>query len=198
MWVTYYIILLTAGITFYAWKINPKFQYDGMLRPFFTFREDKWHQLITSGFLHADMTHLLFNMITLFFFGPVVERAIGVGHFLGLYTTGLILASIPSLFRHRNDPNFASLGASGAVGAVLFAFIFYFPMEPIYLFFIPIGIPAALFGIVFIGYSFWAHKKASDKINHEAHIAGALTGLLYVLVIVPRGFDHLLTLLGLI
>jgi membrane associated rhomboid family serine protease len=71
-------------------------------------------------------------------------------------------------------------------------------MEPIYLFFIPIGIPAVFFGVAFIGYSFWAHKKASDQINHEAHIAGALTGLLYVLMIVPRGFDHLLTLLGLI
>jgi membrane associated rhomboid family serine protease len=198
MWVTYYIIAITAGATWYAWNVNPRFQNEGMLRPYFTFREDRWYQLISSGFLHADMTHLLFNMITLFFFGPVVERAIGVGYFLGLYTAGLILASIPSLFRHRNDPNFASLGASGAVGAVLFAFIFYFPMEPIDLFFIPIGIPAVFFGVAFIGYSFWAHKKASDQINHEAHIAGALTGLLYVLVIVPRGFDHLLTLLGLI
>lgn len=169
-----------------------------MLHPYFTFREDRWYQLITSGFLHANLTHLLFNMITLFFFGPIVERTIGVGHFLGLYFCGLIIASIPSLFRHRNNPQFASLGASGAVGAVLFAFIFYFPMEPIFLFFIPIGIPAVLFGAVFIGYSFWAHKNASDQINHEAHIAGALTGLIYVLVIVPRGFDHLLTLLGLI
>lgn len=198
MWVTYYIILITVIVTWYAWKVNPGFQISGMLRPYSTFRQDKWHQLITSGFLHADLTHLLFNMITLFFFGPVVERVVGIGHFLGLYTAGLILASVPSLFRHRNNPEFASLGASGAVGAVLFAFIFYFPMEPIYLFFIPVGIPAAVFGFIFIGYSFWAHSNASDQINHEAHIAGAVTGILYVLLIVPRGFDHLLTLLGLI
>ncbi len=169
-----------------------------MLRPYYTFRQDKWYQLITSGFLHANLTHLLFNMITLFFFGPVVERTIGVPHFLGLYAAGLIFSSIPSLFRHRNNPNFASLGASGAVGAVLFAFIYFFPMDPIYLFFIPIGIPAVIFGLLFIGYSFWAHKNASDQINHEAHIAGALTGVFYIIAIVPRGIDHLLTLLGLI
>ncbi|MCH8558352.1 MAG: rhomboid family intramembrane serine protease [Balneolia bacterium] len=198
MWLTYYIIIITVAITWYAWNINPAAQQKGMLRPFLVFREDRWHQLVSSGFLHADLTHLLFNMITLFFFGPVVERAIGGGYFIGLYLAGLILANIPSLFRHRDNPKFASLGASGAVGAVLFAFIYFFPMEPIYLFFIPIGIPAIVFGAVFIGYSFWAHKKASDKINHEAHIAGAVTGLLYVMIIVPRGIDHLLTLMGII
>lgn len=198
MWITYYIIIITCAVTWYAWSVNPRAQSDWMLRPYFTFRQDKWYQLVTSGFLHADLTHLLFNMITLFFFGPVVERTIGTGHFLGLYVTGLILASIPSLFRHRNNPNFASLGASGAVGAVLFAFICFYPMEPIYLFFIPLGIPALVFGALFIAYSFWAHKKASDQINHEAHIAGALTGILYVVLIVPRGIDHILTLLGLI
>lgn len=198
MWLTYYIIIITVATTWYAWNINPAAQQKGMLRPFLVFREDRWYQLFSSGFLHADLTHLLFNMVTLFFFGPVVERAIGGGYFIGLYLAGLILANIPSLFRHRDDPRYASLGASGAVGAVLFVFIYFFPMEPIYLFFIPIGIPAVVFGAVFIGYSFWAHNKASDKINHEAHIAGAVTGLLYVMIIVPRGIDHLLTLLGLI
>lgn len=198
MWITYYIIAITTLVTWYAWNVNPRFQAQGMLRPYYTFRQDKWYQLFSSGFLHANLTHLLFNMITLFFFGPVVERAIGAGHFLGLYFAGLILACVPSLFRHRDNPEFASLGASGAVGAVLFAFIYFFPMEPIYIIFIPIGIPAIFFGIAFIAYSFWAHKNASDQINHEAHIAGAVTGLLYVMLIVPRGIDHLLTLLGLI
>lgn len=153
MWLTYYIIIITVGVTWYAWNINPAFQQKGMLRPFLVFREDRWYQLFSSGFLHADLTHLLFNMITLFFFGPIVERTIGGGYFIGLYLAGLLLANIPSLFRHRDNPKFASLGASGAVGAVLFVFIYFFPMEPIYLFFIPLGIPAAVFGAVFIGYS---------------------------------------------
>ncbi|MCH8568550.1 MAG: rhomboid family intramembrane serine protease [Balneolales bacterium] len=198
MWITYYIIILTTAISWYAWNMSPKLQHLGMLRPYLVFREDRWYQLISSGFLHANLTHLLFNMVTLFFFGPVVERSIGTGYFIGLYVASLLLSSIPSLFRHRNNPSFASLGASGAVGAVLFAFIYFFPMEPIYILFIPIGIPAVFFGFAFIGYSFWAHRKASDQINHEAHIAGAVAGLLYVILIVPRGIDHLLTLLGLI
>lgn len=198
MWITYYIIILTAAITWYAWNVNPKAQQLGMLRPYLVFKEDRWYQLLSSGFLHANLTHLLFNMITLFFFGPVVERSVGPGYFLGLYAAGLLLANIPSLFRHRDNPNFGSLGASGAVGAVLFAFIYFFPMEPIYIFFIPIGIPAVVFGAVFIGYSFWGQHRASDHINHEAHIAGAVTGLLYVMIVVPRGIDHLLTLLGII
>ena len=198
MTLTLFIIILTSAITWYAWNVNPKAQAWGMLRPFYVFRQDRWYQLVSAGFLHANLTHLLFNMITLFFFGPVVERTLGPGYFIGLYLAGLVLSNIPSLFRHRNDPQYASLGASGAVGAVLFVFIYFFPMAPIYLFFIPIGIPAAVFGAVFIGYSFWAHKKANDQINHEAHIAGAVTGLLYVMIIVPRGIDHLLTLLGII
>ncbi len=196
--ITLILIAVTSAVTLYAWYVNPNFQTDGMLRPYYTFRLDRWYQLITSGFLHANGMHLGFNMITLFFFGPVIEQTMGAGHYIALYFAGLILANVPSLFRHRNNPSFASLGASGAVGAVLFAFIYFFPMSPIYLFFIPIGIPAIIFGAVFISYSFWAQKRGQDNINHEAHIAGAATGLLYVMLILPRGIDHLLTLLGLI
>ncbi len=198
MWLTYYIILITTAVTWYAWNRRPDLQQKWMLRPWLVFREDRWYQLVSSGFLHANLTHLLFNMITLFFFGPIVERTIGTGYFIGLYASGLVLSNIPSLFRHRNNQRFASLGASGAVGAVLFVFIYFFPMEPIYLLFIPIGIPAAVVGALFIAYSFWGQQKAADQINHEAHIVGVVTGLLYVMIIVPRGIDHLLTLLGII
>ncbi len=165
--------------------------------PYRTIRNKTWYEVITSGFVHANFTHLLFNMFTLFFFGPIMEIQIGEVPFLGLYFTGLIASSIPSLIKHKDNPEYATLGASGAVEAVLFAFILLFPMEPIYLMFIPIGIPSVIFGALFVGYSIYASKK-EGKINHEAHIAGAAWGIIYMLIFVPFALDHVLTMLGLI
>jgi len=133
---------------------------------------------------------------------------IGEVQFLGLYFTGLIASSIPSLIKHKDNPQYATLGASGAVEAVLFGFILLFPFEPIYLMLIPIGIPALLFGLAFIGYSIYASRKegtinheahiaGEGTINHEAHIAGAAWGVFYMLAFVPFAFDHVLSMLGL-
>jgi membrane associated rhomboid family serine protease len=152
--------------------------------------------VITSGFVHGSISHLLFNMFTLFFFGPILETYIGEIQFLGLYFTGLIASSLPSLIRHKDDPQYATLGASGAVEAVLFGFILLFPLEPLYLMFIPIPIPSLLFGVAFIGYSIYASKK-EGRINHEAHIAGAAWGIFYMLAFVPNTIDHVLSMLGL-
>ena len=136
-------------------------------------------------------------MITLFFFGPILEMQIGEVQFLGLYFTGLIASSIPSLIKHKDNPQYATLGASGAVEAVLFGFILLFPMEGLYLMLIPIEIPALLFGLCFIGYSIYASKK-EGTINHEAHIAGAAWGIFYMLAFVPFALDHVLSMLGLL
>lgn len=167
----------------------------GMFMPYRTIREKTWYELITSGFLHGGITHLLFNMITLFFFGPILERTIGQEHFIILYFTGLLASSIPSLIKHKDNPEYATIGASGAVESVLFGFMILFPFEPIYLMFIPIGIPSILFGFMFVGYSIWASKK-EGKINHEAHIAGAAWGLIYMFAFVPNTIDHFLTVIG--
>ncbi len=173
----------------------PRIMETGMFMPYRALRKNTWYELITSGFLHGGYTHLAFNMITLFFFGPVLERSIGEVHFLILYFTGLLASSIPSLIRHKDNPSYATIGASGAVEAVLFAFIVIFPFEKIYLFLIPIGIPAILFGAIFVAYSIWAAKK-EGKINHEAHIGGAAWGLIYMFAFVPNTIDHFLTIFG--
>jgi len=175
----------------------PKIIEVGMMMPYRTIRKKTWYEVITSGFVHGSTSHLLFNMFTLFFFGPVLENQIGEMQFLGLYFTGLIASSMPSLIRHKDDPQYATLGASGAVEAVLFGFILLFPFEPLYLMLIPIEIPAILFGVVFIGYSIYASKK-EGKINHEAHIAGAVWGIFYMLAFVPFAIDHVLSMLGLL
>lgn len=195
---TYFIIAITVATSLLAWSAWPRLLEDGMLFPFRVVRENKWYQLLSSGFLHADMTHLLFNMITLFFFGPILEQTIGRLLFGLLYLSGLIVSSIPTLIRHRDNPNYASLGASGAVEAVIFSFIVFYPFEPLHLFFIPIGIPAILFGFLFIGYSIYAGKQQGGRINHDAHIAGSAWGIVFTLLAVPYALDHFLTMLNLI
>ncbi len=197
MYITYYLIAANAIISLIGLFMYPKIIEVGMMMPYRTIRKRTWYEVISSGFVHGSTSHLLFNMFTLFFFGPVLENQIGEMQFLGLYFTGLIASSMPSLIRHKDDPQYATLGASGAVEAVLFGFILLFPFEPLYLMLIPIEIPAILFGVVFIGYSIYASKK-EGKINHEAHIAGAVWGVFYMLAFVPFAIDHVLSMLGLL
>ena len=174
----------------------PQIVEAGILQPYRTVRNNTWYELITSGFLHANTGHLAFNMITLFFFGPYIEQSIGTEHFIILYFSGLLVSSLPSVIRHKDNPEYATLGASGAVESVLLASIFLFPFNDIYLMFIPIGIPAWLFGILFLAYSVYESKKGGGNINHEAHIAGAVWGLLYLILFLPGSIDHFLTVWG--
>lgn len=192
----YLLLFATVAITFIAWNYMPQWQHAGMLRPYFTFREGRWYQLLTSGFLHADGNHLLFNMITFFFFAPAMERVLGTPLFVILYLTGIIVSGLPTLFRHRDNPNYASLGASGGVEAVLFAYILLFPLSNLYIFFIPFGIPAIVFGVLFMGYSYYEAKKQRDNVNHEAHIAGAVYGILFTILTVPNAINYFLEAIG--
>jgi membrane associated rhomboid family serine protease len=196
--VTFYIVVANAVVSLGALYLYPKLIEKGYLKPYRTVRENSWYELITSGFLHANLGHLFVNMFTLYFFGPIMERILGGGYFLGLYLTGLVVAGIPSIIKFKDDPNYATLGASGAVGSVLFAFIFLFPMENIYLMLIPIPIPAFVFAILYLIYSMYASKQERGKINHEAHLAGALWGIFYLVIFVPNTIDHLLTVFGMI
>ena len=168
----------------------------GYLKPFRVVREHTWYELILSGFLHADFGHLFVNMFTLYFFGRIMESVLGPEYFLGLYLSGLVIAGLPSVIKFRNNPNYATLGASGAVGAVLFAFIFLFPLESIYIFLIPIPIPAFIFAVFYLIYSMYESKQARGNVNHEAHIAGALWGILYLIIFVPDTIRHFLSTIG--
>lgn len=196
--VTFYLIIVNVGVSLFALYGNQQLIEKGYLKPYRVIRENTWYELITSGFLHASFTHLFVNMFTLYFFGRVMEQVIGPTFFVGLYLSGLIVSGIPSVIKFRENPNYATLGASGAVGSVLFAFIFLFPMENIYLFLIPIPIPAFVFGVLYLIYSMYESKKDVGKINHEAHTAGAIWGILYLVIFVPNTIDHFLTVFGLI
>lgn len=198
MTITLTLIAITSFISLAALYFDQRILDKGMLRPYRTVREGTWYEVITSGFLHGSLGHLLVNMLVLFFFGIVIEQTLGLSHYLALYFTGLAFSALPSLFRHRQNPNYATLGASGAVESVLFGFIFLYPTEKIIIILLPIPIPAWIFGLMFLLYSVFESKREGGNINHEAHIAGALWGVLYMLFFVPNSLDHILTLLGLI
>lgn len=194
--VTFYLVASSTVISLIALYVYPPLLEAGYLKPYRMIRRNTWYELLTSGFLHASLGHLFVNMFTLYFFGSVMERVIGSDHFLALYLSGLVAAGLPSLLKHRNNPQYATLGASGAVGAALFAFIFLFPMEGIMLLIFPVPIPAVIFGILYLIYSMYASKQERGNINHEAHIAGAVWGIVYLVLFVPNTIDRFMTIFG--
>jgi membrane associated rhomboid family serine protease len=198
MTITLILIALNVVISLAALYGDQRIFEAGLLRPYRTVRKQTWYEVITSGFLHASFSHLLVNMFVLFFFGLVMEQTLGGAHYLALYFSGLIFSSLPSLIQYNDDPNYATVGASGAVQAVLFSYIFVFPTEKIIIILLPIPIPAWIFGIAFLAYSVYEGKYRSGNVNHGAHIAGAIWGILYLILFVPNSVDHILTIFGLL
>jgi membrane associated rhomboid family serine protease len=175
------ILAVIVGFSALALWVNPKIQSRNLLRPYWMIRQRDYFTLITSGFIHGDVAHLLFNALTFYFFGPALEYTIGTTKFVALYFIGLVLSSLGTVIKQRNNPDYAALGASGAILAVLFAFIVYYPTQMLYLYF-AIPIPAVLFAFGYMAYSWWASKHRRDNINHDAHLDGAVVGLLFVAV----------------
>ncbi len=143
-------------------------------------------RMLSSGFLHVDPSHLLFNMITLYFFADPVIQYIGVAKFLVLYFGALLAGSLFALNFHRKEPYYSAVGASGAVMGVVYAAIMLNPGMNLYLFFIPIPIPAYVFGVGYLLYSMFGMKKQWGNIGHSAHIGGAIGGFLLTVLLYPK------------
>ena len=167
-----------------------------LFRPYFFLRRKQYDTIYLSGFVHADLGHLLFNMVTFYFFAFPMERYVGTARFLILYFVGLVVSHSCTYLKHKDNAEYASLGASGAISAVLFAYIVYFPMTKLIIFPLPIPIPAALFAVGYVAYSYWASLHSRGRINHDAHLCGALSGLVFVAVTDFGAFGRLLAVFG--
>ena len=167
-----------------------------LFRPYWFLRRRQYATIITSGFVHADLPHLLFNMVTFYFFAFPLERHIGSAPFAALYLIGLVVSDLGTWHRHRHDPQYASLGASGAISAVLFASIVYFPWQKLFIIPIPVPIPAPLFAIGYVAYTWYSARHQKGRINHDAHLGGAIFGLAFVLLTDPGAYGNLLRWAG--
>jgi len=191
------IFIVTIVASLVGLFVAPNVIQRSLFRPYYFLRNRQYDTIVTSGFVHADLTHLIFNMMTFYFFAFPLERRIGPVAFVVLYVIGLVVSEIGTFFKHRNDPDYASLGASGAIAALLFAGIVYFPTQSILILPIPVPIPAPLFAVLYLGYSWYSARHARGRINHDAHFGGALAGLVFVLVTDPPAFTGLIrTVMG--
>jgi membrane associated rhomboid family serine protease len=160
-------------------------------------RQKEYYRLITYGLIHADGQHLLFNMMTLFFFGRAMEgffsNELGPLGFAIFYVGGLVVSILPTFLKNRNNSNYHSLGASGAVSAVLFAFILIEPWAKILVFVVPM--PAILYAILYVVYSVYMDRRGVGNINHSAHLWGAAYGVIFTAIMEPRVLPHFLNAL---
>lgn len=203
---TYVIIAITAIVSFAAFGNSILFQRL-LLNPYIVFKRNEWYRLISHAFVHANFLHLFVNMIVLLSFGRYVESilqqlhamgSIGMHqvHFLILYMGAAIVSSLTTLKKHKNDPYYQSVGASGAVSAIVFFSIFFSPLERLYLMAI-IPIPGIVFAIAYLFYSNYMSRRGGDNINHDAHFVGAVFGFIYPILIDPKLFFFFLKQLGL-
>ena len=190
------IMALTTAISLLGLFRLPVIIHKFLFRPYFFLRERQYDTMVMSGFIHADVGHLLFNMITFYFFALPMERTIGTVSFVVLYFSGLVVSHACTWVKHRKHRDYASLGASGAISAVLFAYIVYYPTTTLIILPLPVPIPAALFAVGYVAYSYWASERSRDRINHDAHLCGALSGLAYVAISNPAAFRNLLDLVS--
>lgn len=187
---TIIIILVTIACSYYAWE-KPEIMYKWIMNPYTVLRKNQYERFITSGLIHNDWPHLLFNMFALYMFGNNIENAFnytfneyGKYIFVILYLSGIIISEIPTFFKFKDYPHYNSLGASGGVSSVIFASIMYYPLNNICLYYI-LCLPGFLMGIIYLIYSSYQAKKGTDNVNHDAHLYGALYGIAFAIATNP-------------
>lgn len=190
MSVTLIIIIATAALSFYAWQNSDLFNR-WMFNPYKTYTQRQYYRFLSSGFVHTDGTHLLFNMITLYFFGTKLETYYaeifgtkGLVIFVITYLAGIVVSDLKTFVKHRDNPGYNSIGASGGVSSILFASILYDPTSAICLYF-AICIPGFILGGLYLVYSYYQGKSSAGRINHDAHLYGALFGIVFTILVRP-------------
>ncbi|MDP9959992.1 rhomboid family intramembrane serine protease [Chryseobacterium lathyri] len=190
-------IIITAIISFVAFNnhgITEKYKFSvGAI-----LGRKEYIRLLSSGFLHADIMHLVFNMLTLYFFGPIVIQTFGNLGFTIVYLGSILLGNFLSLYIYQKQPWYSAVGASGGVSGILFASIAMIPDIGIYIFFIPIPVKGYIFGLLYFGYSVYMmmNPRQHDNIGHAAHLGGAFFGLVYAVAVAPDAAIHNALYLG--
>lgn len=203
--VTFILIALTVLVSVGAFGDRALFAAL-LYEPFVIKARGQWYRFLTHAFVHANWPHLLVNMFVLFMFGQNVELLLAVlanvgsgssfvgptVQYIGLYLGGVLFSALPGYRRHVHDPSYRAVGASGAVSAVLFAQVLMMPTRPVDLLILPIPMPAWVFGVLYLSYSWYMDKRGGDNVAHDAHFYGAIFGILYCTALHP----HLLLQLG--
>ena len=200
--ITLIIIIITVGISLIA-NGKPELYSRLLFNPYQVFHRKEWYRIFTHAFIHDrnNIFHLFFNMYVLYSFGNAVESilinhmgGLGIAYYLIIYIGGLVTATIPALLKHRDNYNYNSVGASGAVSAVLFSTIAFVPFSGgIGIMFLPITIPPLVFGVLYLLYEMYMQKRGGTNIAHDAHIWGALFGFIFTLVFVPDAFVNFIS-----
>lgn len=193
--------LLFANIAIYVWikYMRPEFFEKFAEWPYEIVNNHKYYQVVTSAFLHADLMHIAFNMFTLFSFGPVLEgmfvmnfgQVLGSLYFFLIYFISLLSGSLLTLVFNHKNPNYVAVGASGAISGIIFSYVLFFPFSKLLVFFIPM--PAFLFAFVYVGVSIYGVKNKFGNIGHEAHLGGAIGGVLATFILIEGAFKFFLT-----
>ena len=185
---TLIIVIVTVIVSLFAFSSH-KLREDLIFYPVAITQENQYYRFVTYGFIHADFMHLIFNMYAFYLFGGACENSFvaifgkyGQTFYVLMYLLALIVCVIPDFLQYRGNPNYRSLGASGAVSAVVFAYILFRPLQGIGLMFIPVFIPGFIFGILFLVVSYFLGKKGGTSVNHAAHIWGALFGIIFLII----------------
>jgi membrane associated rhomboid family serine protease len=178
------LIAVNTAVSLYAFTIDRQF-IDQFAFKAGAVRSGQYYRVLTSSFLHGNIAHLLINMLTLYFFGPTVEELLGRLGFLVVYFGAIVASGVVSGAVKRNQPNYASIGASDAVSGVVLSFCVFYPLAPLYLMFIPIPIPAILYGAIFMAISVLLMDRPGNRIAHEGHLGGALAGALLTVLMRP-------------
>ena len=176
------LLLITVGVSLASFR-NEELLEKLMLQPDEVYYDHKWYKLLTSGFIHADIAHLAMNMLTFFFFAFPLEHYLSGPKLFLLYVISILFANVMTMFEHKDQQGYASLGASGGVSGVLFSFIVFDPTAKLYMMLIPIPIPAVIFAVGYLIYSYIASQRGTSNINHKAHLWGAIAGVLLTVVL---------------
>lgn len=187
---TLLLIIITVVVSILAWQLPQLMQRLIFYPP--AVQRGQVDRFVTHGFIHADGMHLLFNMFTLYSFGQAVQGLfmdkLGSLGFILFYFAALVVAILPTYLKHKNNPAYSSLGASGAVSAVIFSYILMNPWSTLLLFVIPV--PAIVFAVAYVAYSVWADRQGRGRINHSAHLVGGIFGMLATIAIEPGIVAH--------